>query len=67
VFSKKLSKFQQVVFQNNRLFYLSSYEKVLKNLVDFAVKPKQSIVSTKQSIVSTKQQIVFLKTITEFC
>jgi len=51
VFSKKLS---------TGCFTLAVFEKVLKNFVDFAVKPKQSI-------VLTKQPIVFLKTLTELC
>jgi len=60
VFSKKLSKFQQVFFKTTGYFTLAFFEKVLKNLVGFAVKPKQSI-------ASTKQPIVFLKTLTKFC
>ena len=54
-----LLKFQQVVFWNNKLFYLSSFWKGFEKL-DFAVK-------TKQPIVLTKQSIVFLKTLTKFC
>jgi len=59
--------FQKICQNSNRLFFkttgcftLAVFEKVLKNLVDFSVKPKQSI-------VSTKQPIVFLKILTKFC
>ena len=58
-FIKSFWNFNRLKFQNNMLFYLSSFWKGFEKL-DFAVK-------SIQTIVSAKQPIVFLKTLIEFC
>jgi len=50
-FLKSCQNFKRLFFKTTGYFTLAIFEKVLKHLVDFAVKPKQSIVSTKQPIV----------------
>ena len=61
-FLKSSQNFNKLFFETIGCFTLVVSEKGWKlfDLVDFVVKPNQSIVSTKESIV-------FLKTLIEFC